>query len=224
MIAQQFQAVLARKNAASASTLLDGLVSWWSLDEVSGTRVDSHGSNDLTDVNTVGSATGQQSNAADFVSANSERLEAGAAVVPSPPFTLAFWMKADDAGVTQFIFQQVDSGGDAASRPDVFLQSNQIKCRVAGVTFGTRSYTVGVWHSVILTVDASNVASLYVDDQAAETSTHSVLGGTDFYIGSRGTGNYFNGLVDEFAVAGRVWTADERAEYRNGGSGIGYPG
>ena len=44
-----------------------GLVSYWALDETSGTRYDSHGSNDLTDNNTVGYTTGVQGNAADFI-------------------------------------------------------------------------------------------------------------------------------------------------------------
>ena len=40
------------------SNLLTNLVSWWELDEASGTRVDKHGSNDLTDNNTVTDAEG----------------------------------------------------------------------------------------------------------------------------------------------------------------------
>ena len=39
-------------------TLTTGLVSYWNLDEVSGTRYDAHGDNDLTDNNTVGSTDG----------------------------------------------------------------------------------------------------------------------------------------------------------------------
>jgi len=60
--------------AASGSTLLDGLVSWWDLDEESGIRYDSVGSNDLTDNNTVGYDNGKIVNAASFVATNGERL------------------------------------------------------------------------------------------------------------------------------------------------------
>lgn len=38
--------------------LTDNLISWWSLDEASGTRYDSHGTNHLTDNNTVSSEAG----------------------------------------------------------------------------------------------------------------------------------------------------------------------
>lgn len=44
--------------------LLVDLVSYWSLDEASGSRNDSHGSNHLSAVNAVGSAEGVQGNAA----------------------------------------------------------------------------------------------------------------------------------------------------------------
>lgn len=52
-----------------------GLVSFWKLDEASGSRADSHGSNTLTDNNTVGQGAGEVfANAADFERGNSEYL------------------------------------------------------------------------------------------------------------------------------------------------------
>ena len=56
------------------SSLATGLVSYWELDEASGTRADAHGSNDLTDNNTVGSATGIQGDGADIERDNNEYL------------------------------------------------------------------------------------------------------------------------------------------------------
>ncbi len=50
------------------------LAAWWSFDEASGARNDSHGSSHLTDNNTVTSAAGKKSNAASFASANAEYL------------------------------------------------------------------------------------------------------------------------------------------------------
>lgn len=58
---------------APANNLLTGLIAYWSLDEASGTRADSHTNGfDLTDNATVGSTAGILGNAADFVAANSE--------------------------------------------------------------------------------------------------------------------------------------------------------
>jgi hypothetical protein len=58
------------------TTLVNGLVSYWKLDEFSDgsfsvTRRDSFGSNHLTDENTVGSAISKVGDGADFKSANS---------------------------------------------------------------------------------------------------------------------------------------------------------
>src|SRR5688572_28354046 len=51
-----------------------GLVSWWSLNEASGTRNDSHSTNHLTDNNAVPSAAGLKGNSAAFVTAGLESL------------------------------------------------------------------------------------------------------------------------------------------------------
>lgn len=47
-----------------SGSLLTSLISYWNLDEPSGTRVDSHGDNDLTDNNTVTAAVGPNTHAA----------------------------------------------------------------------------------------------------------------------------------------------------------------
>ena len=52
----------------------DNLVSYWSFDEVSGTRNDSEGSNHLTDNGTVTTADGKQNSSADFDDSNNEYL------------------------------------------------------------------------------------------------------------------------------------------------------
>lgn len=46
--------------------LKDSLISHWKLEEASGTRVDAHGNNDLTDNQTVGQAAGKIGSGADF--------------------------------------------------------------------------------------------------------------------------------------------------------------
>jgi hypothetical protein len=53
----------------------DDLVACWDMDETSGTRYDSAGSNHLTDNNTVGYTTGKIGNAASFISDNTEKLD-----------------------------------------------------------------------------------------------------------------------------------------------------
>ena len=53
-------------NPDTGSSLTTNLISYWKLDETSGTRVDSVGNNDLTDNNTVLYGAGKQGNGADL--------------------------------------------------------------------------------------------------------------------------------------------------------------
>ena len=86
---------------AYTGTLLNGLVSWWDLDEASGTRFDSHTANDvndLTDNNTVTQATGKVGNAAQFTAANLEHLSKSSASnlgADDRDFTWAQWIYLD---------------------------------------------------------------------------------------------------------------------------------
>ena len=52
--------------------LTDNLISVWEMDEASGDAIDAHGSNDLTDTNTVAAAAGKINGARDFETGNSE--------------------------------------------------------------------------------------------------------------------------------------------------------
>ena len=59
---------VAVRRTGSANGLLTGLVSYWELDEANGTRYDAHGTNDLTDGNSLPSNTGKvNALAADWV-------------------------------------------------------------------------------------------------------------------------------------------------------------
>jgi hypothetical protein len=77
---------------------LAGLVSHWALDEASGTRNDSHGTNHLTDTNTVGTAAGQIENAAHFIAANSEDLSVAdnASLAFTTALSASFWLRQTD--------------------------------------------------------------------------------------------------------------------------------
>ncbi len=56
------------------STLPNGLVSYWKLDEASGARADILGAYNLSDINTVGSAAGMHNLGASFTAINQESL------------------------------------------------------------------------------------------------------------------------------------------------------
>src|SRR3990167_1322919 len=108
------------------ATLTDGLVSYWTLDEAGGVRYDSvvASANDLTDNNTVGSATGKNNLAANFVAANGESLSstAGALALGDTNWTVAGWAYRNALGVDTVV-----SRGNAT--PQCILQIGRASCR-----------------------------------------------------------------------------------------------
>ncbi len=209
--------------ATPKSTLVNGLVSYWSLDEASGTRVDSIAAsgNDLTDNNTVGSAPGMHNAAASFVAANSESLT-GTALDLSSDFHLSFWCyPSGDAnwmpwaqsasgvmyliiytsGVTQFVRQT------AGTPPYTQLDL-------------TKSVTSGGWHLIELESSGSNILA-WVDGEAAGTQAlnGAPAGNSDaLTFGSMFTYKS-SSLIDEAAFWSRVLTDPEIAELFNLGAG-----
>ena len=102
---------------SATSTLTDGLVAYWPLDEASGTRADSHSNSlDLTDNNTVSQGTGHvYANAADFEEATREYLSRASTDLLQPlSFSISLWIKPEDlAGpVTPFISKSDATGSE----------------------------------------------------------------------------------------------------------------
>ena len=212
--------------------LLTGLVSWWELDEVSGVRYDSHGSNDLTDNNTVGSVINagdaMDGAAASFVAANVESVS-----IATPPdlgavdhdYTISGWFKV--AGVSGE--QAVVSSYHTAIQYLVYLSGDDLihAHRGGGPTIAN-AISADVWNHFVADYDAATgEARLSLNGSvpvaAAVSDMESAPG--PFCIGAYADKNAgpFTGQVDEVAIWSRVLTADERTELWNAGAGKFYP-
>lgn len=216
-----------------SSPLLTDLVAYWKLDEASGTRFDSVGSNDLTDNNTVGSATGRIGNAASFVAANIEYLSRAstADVQASGNFTFAAWIKPASIGNRMGVVNKGTTGAEYILWIDT---TGQIKFALSA-NFTNRAETPSAistteWWLVVASYDGtprlwvrSESGTLLTDDGNA--TGHSI-GAADYEVGHyevAGTPYPFNGLIDEVGFWKRVLTPAERTTLWNGGSGITYP-
>lgn len=92
--------------------LTTSLVSYWKLDEASGNRVDSHGTDTLTEFNGVDSAAGLvYANAANFDSVNSEILVGAGANIGNTDATFAIWINPDDVGSLSNVTQRGGASG-----------------------------------------------------------------------------------------------------------------
>lgn len=232
------------KNDASLST---SLVSYWELEEIqtgSGvTRVDSHGTNDLTDNNTVGDATGIEGTGADIELSNSEHLSITDASQTgldlSGDFTIQTWVKfeslpSNGAGMgiitkdtlttaNAYFMSVFTSGG-------VVYAYNQVNRTTTDLVqnFAAWNPSTGVWYHLLLVYDASaGNLKFYVDNSLLANNTDGTVtsiqnNSLPFSIGSHDGKRFFDGVIDEVAVWSKVLSSTERADLYNSGSAIPY--
>jgi len=227
--------------ATRANTLLDDLVSWWSMDETSGTRADAHGSNDLTETNTVGYVTGKVSNAAQTIAANDEELtktSASGLNGGDRDFTVAMWLRLDDDPNSSFIKmgQVHDSNfGDTDWRLHISFTdiatfgvvATSTEQTIGATSFGTLSEDV--WYFIVMWHDAgANTLNIQINDGTVDTNssfttpTHQTLA-TSLVMGQAWGVIATSASYDELGFWSRVLTTQERTDLYNSGNGIGYP-
>jgi len=216
---------------------IDNLVAWWSMDEVSGIRADATGSHDLTDVNTVGSASGVVGNAAQFVAANQEYLSHTSNSelrTGDIDFSLLLWLKLTTAGGWVLMSKDIDTPG---SHRDYTLDLDSgspfprfyVNGGAAGIASWGSNLSTGVFYMIAAGHSAaSDLMWISVDAQTPVTAS---TGGAvpdastaEFRIGARaysGFEGYTNGLIDEAALFKRDIRSDLSWFY-NGGSGRSY--
>lgn len=220
-------------------SLLTGLSVWFSLDETSGSRADSHTSGlSLTDNNSVLSVSGKQSNAADFVKSNSEYLSHTNNSAFSPAadedLTIAFWSNVDSATSSNVAVTKWNSVvtieyylyGSIASDSKVWFTyalagSSSSISAASGTTVSS-----GTWHFVVAQMDrTAGEISVSVDLGTAGTassgSAFTANTGADFMLSKN---PYADGSLDEVAIWKRLLTSDEKTRLYNSGNGISYPG
>lgn len=223
----------------NGSTYLEtNLVSFWTMDEASGTRVDSHGVNDLTDNNTVLSATGILSDAADLEDANSEYLDISDASQVGLDFTgdfsLSLWIKPESLTTTHYITMKGDQGASGIwygmfldnTGVLTFLVDDGTTAYLAAspssaITAGSLYHVVGVRMGAIIYLYINGV--LITSTSAVSTSMASTLA---FRIGNRYAagvlGAYYDGLVDEYSAYDRALHYGDILDHYNQGVGITY--
>lgn len=220
-------------------SLFTSLESWWTLEETSGTRVDSHGSNDLTDNNTVLSAAGVKGTCADLENSNSESLsrsDNASLSVGDIDFTWAGWFQMESSSAGRCAF----SKGSPIGTPyeyNLFYVAGGTKrfiFQVQNTTGGNGTVTAnnlgapsnGTWYYIICWHDSvNNEVGIQVNDTAANTASYS--GGSHngtgtMYIGRNANPDYWDGLADEVAFWKKILTTEEKAWLYNNGDGRTY--
>jgi hypothetical protein len=221
-----------------SSTLNDQLIAFWRLEEADGgSRVDSYGSNHLSDYGSVAQIAGKIGNGADFSGSN--YLYVGSNVLLTPGdtgFTIACWVKLD-ANDGNFGLVTKATGTDATSEYRLeLLGSNYyrfITYRTGGgagiinaTNFGLPP--TGAWQLVIAWHDAIN-DSIGIQVNNGTPNTVYESGGvrttsTVFNLGALNSSIWLlDGKLDAVGFWNKVLSSDERTELYNGGDGKEYP-
>jgi hypothetical protein len=225
-------------NAPPVSSLLTDLISHWKLNEGSGTRSDSYGSNHLTDTNTVASTTGKIDDAASFISANSERLDlahnASITLGANQDFSIALWVNSVSHGsAANLIHKSLGWIQPELSEYQVYSHFGITRFHVgngaANAEVSGETLSDGTWMFIIAWYSSAD-QKVYIQcdngtpDEAAWTGGTQSSSGAGFSIGGANVGGgHFNGAIDSVTFWKRVLTSQERTDLYNSGNGLDYP-
>lgn len=203
----------------------DNLIVWWKLDESSGTTAtDSSGqANDGALTNSPTWTAGKIDNGLDFDGSNDYVIKAlsGSSLTE---LSVSFWYKPESTIATQRGVFQWANGLNAAAPFILIARENNttdLKLYVDGDYRVDVSSTNGTWHLVTLTLNSSNLWTIYVDGSSAGTYDDGASLGNqgnalNLYLGN-GYNGYANGVIDDFRVYTRNLSAAEASQlYQEG--------
>ncbi|MCC6404975.1 MAG: hypothetical protein IT405_01135, partial [Candidatus Yanofskybacteria bacterium] len=206
----------------TGASLLNGLVSYWRMDEPTGASVaDAIGSN-------TGTATGATVVAGKI--SNGRSFDGGSAYIDTPlapsgytGISFSAWVSLDTVGTYPMVMSY---GTTAGNQPELRFYNNtgQIefiaRSSNTGVTDNTNLAGTG-WHHIVGTSDGVTLR-LYKDGVLVGTSTvaHTLGSATALRIGARSetVGFYLDGTIDEAGVWSRELTQQEVTDLYNSGN------
>lgn len=215
----------------TSSTLLNGLVAYYKLDEgaAGNDAIDTEGNN-LTEAGTggVGSATGQIGNCRDLESGDNDEFD-GTDISAldfngDVSFTISCWVRFESVpGTVMTIIAKYDSSGQAqwfvgkwSDGTVSCLTSSDGTAEQRATSVGT--VTTATWYHIRAGRDASTDTTFISLDNATPVTTSSttIFNSTSAVrIGKCLTGLRHDGLIDDIAIWNRVLTASEITENFN---------
>lgn len=207
---------------------ITNLVAWWSMDETSGTRYDSHGTNHLTDNNTVGYASAVKSNGADFEKDNTEYLSIAdndSLSMGSSDITFFGWVNVESPTVNSIIFIKPQEYrlflySDKALRFSTWDNAGNLSLvDKYSIIPGTPAFVVA-W-----TDKANGTMNLQINNgsvTSAAVTNRNFDHSNPFSLSDSSMSYPFDGVMDEFGFYKRVLSADEREWLYNAGAGRSY--
>jgi hypothetical protein len=231
----------ATPTATISPNLNSGLISYWTLDEASGTRQDSLGLNALTDNTSVTSATGKLNYAAQFDASQIQYLslaDNSSLSTGHVDFTVSAWVYLTDNSISRAIFVK-SSGGSASTIEyalDYYKSLDAFRWIVsdgtaAGHVWWGSAPAVNTWYWLLAWYDStSNELCIDVDNAGPVCSAYNGGWDTTFplnigrgYAVTLPNAWLWSGRIDGVGFWKRVLTSTERTLLYNSGVGCDYP-
>jgi hypothetical protein len=210
---------------SSGSTLGDGLVHLYKMDETTGQRQDTIGTAHLSLLAGSYYVTGKDGNAFDSNAGASGLYVAGSSVHPGTNFTYSMWVSRQGTDNLAAISIMDDNSGWR-----IDIEESGIAFVWGLTSSAVDMLTVGTGWNLIQWWGSTSSIGLKVDDRTAVTDSKSgtSIPSLNLQIGyneymDEGFGNSWDGWFDDLNVYNRVLTADELLERYNGGAGKFYP-
>jgi hypothetical protein len=212
--------------------VIDDLIAYYEMDGTAGASEDDvHGSNHLTDNNTVGSATGKVGNCRDFENASTHYLEhADNADLSTGDISFSFqvWINIESkpgAGAIHYVIIKAEeyllwySGDEDRLKFSVYNGSSYTTA-----TWGS-ALSLATWYHVICTYDSVNdEVSIIVNDGTPVVQGSATSGNNSANVFRLATdsGEGFDGLMDEVGFWKKELSAAEITWLNNAGNGRSY--
>lgn len=236
--------VLAATDVKNDDTLGSALVSYWKLEESSGSRLAASSTNDLTANGAPGNAAAIQGNGVDLESGSSQYLSIADGSQTGLDFSdvlsFACWFKFEtlpSAFQMPLITKRIGAGNN---RSYFWALDDSASVKKFNMLWYTNGSTVGgnllsdswspstaTWYHIGVTKNGTSV-KFYVDGAqhgATKTGTNGTVynGTAAFELGAfTDDPRYFDGVIDECGVWSRELTSGEMSELYNSGTGIPY--
>lgn len=223
------------KNDANLST---NLVSAWLTDD-SGLLTDLHGSNDLTNNNTVTEVAGVQGDAGDFESSSSQSLSitdgSQSGLDITGDISIACWLKFETVSGSLNVASKSNNTGSQVSwelkHEDALNWGFVLSANGSAVEKYEYAYvpSTATWYHFAISVNfTTKTATFYVNGSsigtdATGTASSMFNSSAPFRIGAgRDATGFFDGVINQMLIWNKVISSTEVSDLYNSGSGIPY--
>lgn len=218
----------------------NGLVAYWKMEESSGTRYDSFGSNNLTPIGSVSQATGKIGSAGKFTPAQKLNINDNPSLSTNgSDFTISAWVYLDSKSSVGGIIGRFDNAGanreyrlyyrgaDSVDRFEFVVYNGATDATlVRSNKFGSPS--LGTWYFITVYSRNGKEIGISVNNgpfDTADTSINVPDTGASTVIGSTSydsSENYWDGRIDEVGIWGRKLSDQDISALYNSGNGLTY--